>query len=235
MPVGDRPVAVKILAVTNDLSWPARTGSHLRRAIVVSGLTVTQDTTTTTVSSTLSSVTYGAEGDAVFTVTVTPANAPLDTTNGETVTVNVGTTSCTVTLMDGTGTCSIDNTALAVGNQLAVGSTPHLVRQSLDNFLYVHPTAPVPAAPRTCQITLAACAPLIRLMLLAAAVLSAAPTWKMNTELGSPWPSRVRVPVSANAVTTRPAATWCQAASQSCTGESTNPRQVAACKARPMR
>jgi glycosyltransferase involved in cell wall biosynthesis len=29
---------VKILAVTNDLSWPARTGSHLRRAMVVSAL-----------------------------------------------------------------------------------------------------------------------------------------------------------------------------------------------------
>ena len=41
----------------------------------------------------------------------------------------------------------VDNTALAVGNQLAVGSSPHLIRQSLDNFLYVHPAAPVPAAP----------------------------------------------------------------------------------------
>ena len=59
--------------------------------------------------------------------------------------------------------------------------------------------APVPAAPFTCQNTLDAWAPLIRLTVLEAVVLSAASTWKMNTAFGLPCPSNVRVPVSANA------------------------------------
>jgi LCP family protein required for cell wall assembly len=41
----------------------------------------------------------------------------------------------------------VSNTALAVGNQVAVSSTPRLIRQSLDSFLYLHPKAAVPATP----------------------------------------------------------------------------------------
>ena len=48
----------------------------------------------------------------------------------------------------------------------------------------------------TCQNTLHAWAPLMRLTLLFGAVVSVDPILKMNTELGSPWASRVNVPVS---------------------------------------
>ena len=50
----------------------------------------------------------------------------------------------------------------------------------------------------TCQNTLQACAPLIRLIALPEAVVSDEPIWKMNTELGSPMASSVRVPESAS-------------------------------------
>jgi hypothetical protein len=43
----------------------------------------------------------------------------------------------------------------------------------------------------TCQNTLQAKAPLVRMMLLADAVISVEATWKTNTELGLPWPSSV--------------------------------------------
>jgi hypothetical protein len=43
----------------------------------------------------------------------------------------------------------------------------------------------------TCQNTLQAWAPLVRMMLLAEAVIRVEATWKINTELGLPWPSRV--------------------------------------------
>jgi len=48
----------------------------------------------------------------------------------------------------------------------------------------------------TCQKTLQDRAPLIRLTLLPEAVVSVDPIWNMNTALGSPWASRVKVPVS---------------------------------------
>lgn len=56
---------------------------------------------------------------------------------------------------------------------------------------------PVPSVAElpTCQKTLQAWAPLIRTTLLPEAVVSAEPIWKMKTALGSPCPSRVRVPV----------------------------------------
>jgi hypothetical protein len=47
----------------------------------------------------------------------------------------------------------------------------------------------------TCQYTLQACAPFVRLTWLAVAVVSDEPAWKMKTALGSPCPSSVRVPV----------------------------------------
>ena len=56
--------------------------------------------------------------------------------------------------------------------------------------------APVVTAPLTCQKTLDAWAPLIRWIVVDAAVLRAALTWKMKTAFGSFWPSSVIVPVS---------------------------------------
>ena len=48
----------------------------------------------------------------------------------------------------------------------------------------------------TCQVTFWAWAPLIRMtLLLPAAVVSVDTTWKIQTALGSPLPSRVRFPV----------------------------------------
>jgi hypothetical protein len=49
----------------------------------------------------------------------------------------------------------------------------------------------------TCQNTLQAWAPLIRMTLLAEAVTRVEATWKTNTELGLPWPSRVSCPLRA--------------------------------------
>jgi hypothetical protein len=48
----------------------------------------------------------------------------------------------------------------------------------------------------TCQKTLHASAPLIRATVLADAVVNVLPIWKMKTALGSPWASRVTVPVN---------------------------------------
>ena len=49
----------------------------------------------------------------------------------------------------------------------------------------------------TCQKTLHAWAPLIRLTLLPEAVIRVEAIWKMKTAFGSPWPSNVKVPLSA--------------------------------------
>jgi hypothetical protein len=76
---------------------------------------ITKDSTTTTVSESPTSVTYGNESTVVFSVTVTSKHGEA-VPNGETVTVNVGTASCPVTLSAGKGTCKIAATALAVGS-----------------------------------------------------------------------------------------------------------------------
>jgi len=59
----------------------------------------------------------------------------------------------------------------------------------------------VDAVPRvaelpTCQKTLQAWAPLTRFTLLADAVVSVEPAWKMKTAFALPWASSVRAPVS---------------------------------------
>jgi hypothetical protein len=46
----------------------------------------------------------------------------------------------------------------------------------------------------TCQNTLHCCAPLINVTVLPDAVMSVESVWKMNTEFGSPAPSRVKLP-----------------------------------------
>ena len=87
--------------------------------------TVTQDSTSITLTTTAASQAYGDEGATTFTATV-------DTGNGEslpapeTVTIDVGTTSCPATLTPdatgGKGGCQIGNTALGVGATTASAS-----------------------------------------------------------------------------------------------------------------
>jgi type II secretory pathway pseudopilin PulG len=81
-------------------------------ATAATGLTVNKDTTSVVVSASPTSVTYNAEGTAVFTVDVNPSygeNLP----GIENVTVNVGGTSCVAAVAVSTvGTCSISATAL---------------------------------------------------------------------------------------------------------------------------
>ena len=98
-------------------SWagspPPQGGSALSSPYLLTG-TVT-DTTTTTVSESPTSVTYGVEITAVFTVTVkTHYGEPVP--NGERATVKVGSATCVVTLIGGKGTCEIANSALSVGS-----------------------------------------------------------------------------------------------------------------------
>ncbi len=76
---------------------------------------VAKDTTTTTVSESKTSVTYGNESVAVFSVTVTTKHGEA-VPNGETVSVDVGNATCTATLTAGKGTCAIAETALPVGS-----------------------------------------------------------------------------------------------------------------------
>ena len=62
----------------------------------------------------------------------------------------------------------------------------------------VEPTPSVAELP-TCQKTLQGWAPLMSITLLLGAVIKVDPAWKIQTAFGSPWASRVRVPVMANA------------------------------------
>jgi hypothetical protein len=91
-------------------------------------LTVNQDSTTATVSVSPTTVTYGNESAAVFTVSVTTGHGEALPAS-EPVTVHVGSASCVATLaaLSGSGTCSLasgDNTALGVaGSSYAVTAT----------------------------------------------------------------------------------------------------------------
>ncbi len=83
-------------------------------ATAPTGLTVTKDTSTVSVTSSPSNVTYGNEGTSVFTVSVNPTYGE-NLSGVENVTVNVGSTSCVaaVAAVTRVGTCSIANTALS--------------------------------------------------------------------------------------------------------------------------
>jgi type II secretory pathway pseudopilin PulG len=82
-------------------------------ATAATGLTVTKDTSTATVSETPTSVTYGNEGASLFTVHVNTAHGE-NLPAVENVTVNVGGASCVAAVAVTTvGTCSISATALA--------------------------------------------------------------------------------------------------------------------------
>jgi len=81
----------------------------------VSELTVSKDTTRTTVSESPTSVTYGHESASVFSVIVT-AHYGEAMPNGEKVTVHVGDVTCTAVLKGGHGTCTIAEAALPEGS-----------------------------------------------------------------------------------------------------------------------
>jgi hypothetical protein len=89
-------------------------------------LTVNKDTTTTTVSESPTTVTYGNEGTSLFTVTVTTAHHEVVPAT-ESVTVNVGSSSCAASVVPGasggSGTCQLGNTALKAGGPYSVTIT----------------------------------------------------------------------------------------------------------------
>jgi hypothetical protein len=103
--VGTYPVSA---TYGGDASLNGSSGSSLSKLIV------SKDTTSTTVSESPTSVTYGHESASVFSVTVTTHYGEA-VPNGETVTVTVGSVTCKVALNSGKGTCTIADTALAVG------------------------------------------------------------------------------------------------------------------------
>jgi len=86
---------------------------------------VTKDTTTATVTPTVTSVTYGSEQQDVFDVTVTTGHGEVLPAAGEAATVTVGTASCHATLTPagtgGTGNCSLPPTALNAGGPYTIG------------------------------------------------------------------------------------------------------------------
>ncbi len=84
-------------------------------------LRIVKDWTFVSVTSSPWSVNYGNESTATFRATVW-TGAGESVPNGETVTVRVGSATCTAVLRGGTGTCSIANSALPPG-QYAVGAT----------------------------------------------------------------------------------------------------------------
>ena len=79
-----------------------------------SKLTVNKDASLTSASESPTIVTYGDESASVFSAAITTHYAET-VPNAETVTVYVGSAKCTVSLSGGKGTCTIANTALAVG------------------------------------------------------------------------------------------------------------------------
>jgi|GEM_PF-7061030 len=91
------------------------------------GLTITQDTTTATVSESPTNVVYGLESSSTFRVTVVTGNLEaLPTTDHVTVNIGGGAASCVVAVAPagtgGTGTCTISNPSI-----LAASGTPYAV------------------------------------------------------------------------------------------------------------
>jgi hypothetical protein len=82
---------------------------------------VTQDMTKTSVSVSPANVTYGDESEAVVTMTVKTHEGEA-VPNDETATVRVGSVTCVVTLIGGTGNCEIGAAALAIGSWAVSGT-----------------------------------------------------------------------------------------------------------------
>jgi uncharacterized repeat protein (TIGR02543 family) len=114
-------------AVSATYTPAASSSSNTGFAYTTSGstpptsLSVAKDTTTTTVSQTPSSVVYGDESAAVFSVSVTSHDGEA-VPSAEKVSVKVGTASCTVTLSAGKGSCTVANSALGVGSDAVSAS-----------------------------------------------------------------------------------------------------------------
>jgi hypothetical protein len=75
---------------------------------------VVRDSTSTAVTESPTTITYGHESAALFNVSVRTNNGEM-VPNGERVVVDVGRSNCVVTLVAGAGTCSIANNALGNG------------------------------------------------------------------------------------------------------------------------
>ncbi len=90
------------------------------------GFTVSPDTTTTSVSEVPTSVTYGHESAAVFTVTVLTGHGEI-LPSTDSATVSVGGATCVASIIPsgggGVGTCSIGNTAAPTGSSYTVSAT----------------------------------------------------------------------------------------------------------------
>ncbi|MGO9965146.1 MAG: hypothetical protein ACLPUG_17175 [Acidimicrobiales bacterium] len=104
--VGSYPVSV---SYEGDANLSASSGSSLSKLIV------TDDTTSTTVSESPTTITYGNEAASVFSVAITTHYGE-SVPDGEAVTTTVGSVPCKVVLKSDKGTCTIGNTALAVGS-----------------------------------------------------------------------------------------------------------------------
>jgi hypothetical protein len=125
-------------------SYPGDNNLQGSSGNAVSGVTVSNDTTTTTLTATPASDVYGNESVTPFTVAVITGNGEVLPANGEQVTVNVGTTSCVATLspigQGGLGTCTIADTALPPGPYTASAA------YGGDGDLDASPTATTPFA-----------------------------------------------------------------------------------------
>jgi hypothetical protein len=119
------PASATAYAVTATYPGDAQLDPSAQ-ATAPTGLTVTKDTATASVSESPTSVPYGNESSSVFTVNVVTGNHEV-LPSTDAVTVNVGGTSCVANVAPagtgGTGTCSISNTALVVGSAYAVTAT----------------------------------------------------------------------------------------------------------------
>jgi hypothetical protein len=110
-------------------------------------------TTTTTVTENMTSVVYGAESAASFNVAITSGGA-IPIPDGETATINVGPASCVAQLVSGGGSCSLTDTALAVGGPYPV-SASYAGDSMHSGSTGVGGTFRVGAVPTTTQLALA--------------------------------------------------------------------------------
>jgi hypothetical protein len=106
LPVGSYPVSA---TYGGDANLRGSSGSSVSR------LTVSKDTTRTSVAESPANVTYGHESASLISVAVTTRYGEA-VPNGETVTVYVGNVTCTAALKDDRGNCRIATTALQVGS-----------------------------------------------------------------------------------------------------------------------
>ena len=126
--IGNIDLGASSTAYTVTATYPGDADLNASaQATATTGLTVIKDTTVTTVSASPSSAFYATETGVIFTVSVAPHyGEPLPGTN-ESVTVHVGSTSCTALLTPtahgATGSCQLAVAVLPVGGPYAVSVT----------------------------------------------------------------------------------------------------------------